>query len=126
MPVSTSGPASGLDINCYKGDTFERWIRVRRNGVEEDIQPSTFRMQIRNAGAIVYEISSSTDPEVGKISVETVGGGVMVLEIPATVMAGLPSGSFVYDIQQTYPDEKVRTRVRGTFIITDDITKPIS
>jgi hypothetical protein len=126
MPTSTSGPATGLDIACYKGDTFERWIRIRRNGVEEDLQPSSFRMQIRNAGTLVKEITSAALPESGYISVEVVGGGVLVLQIPAAVMATLPSGTFAYDLQQTYPDGKVRTRVRGSFSITDDITKPIS
>lgn len=126
MPISTSGPATGLDINCYKGDTFERWIRIKRNGVEEDLQASTFRIQIRNNSVAVKEISSTTDESAGRITIEVGSGGVLVLQIPASVMASLPSGSFVYDIQQTYPDGKIRTRGRGSFIITDDITKPIS
>lgn len=125
MATSTTGPAGGLDINCYKGDTFERWIRIRRNGIEEDLQPSTFRMQIRNGAVLVKEISS-TGLGSGVISIEVSGGGVLVLQIPAPVMEALASGTFTYDIQQAYPDGKIRTRVRGSFTITDDITKPIS
>ncbi|MCF0071277.1 hypothetical protein LZD49_12420 [Dyadobacter sp. CY261] len=125
MAVSTTGPASGLDINCYRGDTFERWIRIRRNGIEENLQPSTYRMQIRNGNTLIKEIASGLNP-VGGISIETMDGGVLLLQIPAGYMEQLPAGSFVYDIQQTYPNGKIKTRVRGAFTITDDITKTVS
>ena len=58
------------------------------------------------------------------ISVETLNGGVLILTISAAQMSEMPVGSFVYDMSQKYADGKVKTRFRGSFVITDDVTKP--
>ncbi len=120
MPVSTSLPASGGDIACYRGDTFELWVRIMRNGVEEDLSGDTFRMQLRSGNAIKKELSTGNG-----ISLETPGGGVLAISITAAEMQELTPGTYQYDMQQTYQStNKVKTRFRGTFTVTDDVTKP--
>ncbi|MEO6283679.1 MAG: hypothetical protein ABIN80_02885 [Dyadobacter sp.] len=122
MATSITGPANGLNIVTYRGDTFERWIRIKRNGVEENLSPSTYRMQIRNGTQLIKELTSAGL----EITIEVSGGGVLVLALSDVVTAALPSGEFIFDMQQTYPNGKVKTRFRGTFTVTEDVTKPIS
>jgi hypothetical protein len=118
MATSATGPAIGANIEAYRGDSFERWVRIRRNGVEEALTSSTFMMHLKSGNTIVYQLSSANG-----IAIEQLGTGVLVLTISAAQMAALNPGTYQYDMQQTYPDGKVRTRFRGTFTITDDVTK---
>ena len=122
MATSTTGPALGADIIAYRGDSFDRWIRIARNGVEEVLQTSSFTMHIKNGNTIVFILSSN----LGSISVESNGtesAGVLHLAISHDEMAAINPGQYQYDMQQAYPDGKVRTRFRGSFTITDDVTK---
>ena len=124
MAVSATGPATGLDIAVYRGDTMERYIQIMRNGVEEQLSDHQFRMQIRSGAAIVMELSTVLN---GGITFEQIPGGVLVLAIDAPKMSALSPGTYQYDMQQTYAvTGKVKTRFRGTFTITDDVTKPLS
>lgn len=122
MAKLSSIPPAGHDIESYRGDSFKCYIRIKRNGKEELLGPSTFRMQIRNSSEVIKELTSALS---GGISIEVVGSGVLVLSIPADEMADLPIGQFTYDMQQTYPDGTVKTRFRGNFSIIDDVTKPV-
>lgn len=124
MPISASGPAMGLDITVYRGDTMERYIQIKRNGVEEQLSDHQFRMQIRSNSVILIELNTTVN---GGIIFEQTPGGVLVLTIDAARMSTLGPGSYQYDVQQTYAvTGKVKTRFRGTFTITDDVTKPLS
>lgn len=125
MPTSSSLPASGLDIVAYRGDTFERWVRIRRNGIEENLQSSIFVMQIRRNSQLIHEISS-TSTLVGRIEIASPDNGVLLLRIPATEMAKLEAGTYSYDVEQRFPapSDRIQTRFRGAFQITDDITRP--
>ncbi|SDE20376.1 hypothetical protein SAMN04487996_10430 [Dyadobacter soli] len=124
MPTSTTGPATGLDINVYRGDTMERFIQIKRNGVEEQLSDHQFRMQVRSASVVIIELT--TDPN-GGITFEQTPGGVLALVIDAAKMSTLNPGTYQFDMQQTYAvTGKVKTRFRGTCTITDDVTKPLS
>lgn len=124
MPISATGPALGLDITVYRGDTMERYIQIKRNGVEEQLSDHEFKMQVRSSAGIVVELTTAA---AGGITFEQTPGGVLALTIDAAKMSTLTPGAYQYDMQQTYAvTGKVKTRFRGTFTITDDVTKPIS
>jgi hypothetical protein len=120
MATSATGPAIGANIEAYRGDSFERWVRIRRNGVEENFDGSTFTMHIKSGSTMIHQLTSTNN---GGIDLEQLGRGVLVLSISAEKMGNLNPGTYQYDMQQHYPDGKVRTRFRGTFTITDDVTK---
>ncbi len=122
MAISSSLPGETGDIVALRGDTFRRDIAIIRNGVPENHAGSSFRMQIKRGAVLIKELST-TD---GTITIDPDTTGVLILRITAAVMHDLEVGSFVYDMQQTYADGTVLTRWRGTFSITDDITKPLS
>ncbi|SEI39356.1 hypothetical protein SAMN05216327_101188 [Dyadobacter sp. SG02] len=124
MAVSLSGPALGLDTSVYRGDTMERYIQIKRNGVEEQLSDHQFRMQIRSNLVVIVELTTAAN---GGITFEQTPGGVLVLAIDAAKMSTLNPGVYQYDMQQTYAvTGKVKTRFRGNFTITDDVTKPQS
>jgi len=117
MVTSFSGPQDGANIVAYRGDTFQRWIRITRNGVGMSFDDNTIRIQVRKGNSLILELFSA-------VHIFTDGDGVLKLLVSAEVMAALIPGTYDYDAQQQFTSPAiVKTLFRGTFSITDDITK---
>lgn len=100
-----------------RGDTFYMRMDFLKNGTKEDLTGSTFKMQLRNGISVILELNETN----GKL-VKTAGR--IEMKIPAADMENLATGTFDYDLQQTWTvDSSVLTRVKGTFSIVVDITR---
>lgn len=99
-----------------RGDTFYMRFDFYKNGAKEDISGSTFKVQVRNGSAIVLEMN-----ETNNYLVKTAGR--IEMKVPANIMETQPTGTFDYDLQQTYADNSVLTRCKGQLSIVADITR---
>lgn len=103
-----------LDITCRKGDTFLLSITVKDSaGALKDISGYTFLMQVR---------PSDTDTATPILAIVPTGtsGGVLTATTTATLMAGVASGMYVYDLQATIGGS-VHTWFHGLFVVNEDI-----
>ena len=106
-----SSPAT-IDLNTYRGDTFEQEFRLIQGGDPFDLTGATVVSQARSVSyastankSLVVEID--TPPTDGKIT----------LSLPPAISPG----EYLYDIEVT-KDTIVRTWVKGKLTIERDIT----
>ena len=109
--------AQRLDITCRKGDTFNLVINVTNSsGVAENLTSYSFEMQLR-------ETDVSTLPTIDRSQMSIVGtsGGVLTVNISASVMANISSGVYVYDLQ-TQKGGLTQTWLTGVITVNEDVT----
>lgn len=104
----------------YAGDTFKGLLMTLKdeNNVNPiDITGYQFKMQIKTSelGQIIKELTN----DFGITITDAVNGAFKIDEF----LTPQKSGSFYYDLQVTYPNNKVDTYMRGYFPITQDITR---
>lgn len=56
--LSANDVSVAINIVARRGDTFKRWIRFRKNGIEQVLSGSTYRMQVKLGLQIKLEFSS--------------------------------------------------------------------
>ncbi|MDR6195920.1 hypothetical protein [Siphonobacter sp. SORGH_AS_0500] len=112
--LSSSATAAYVEFESRRGDTFYRRLAFTKKGLDESLEDSSFKMQIRKySGAVLLELT--------KDNYLLIEGNLIQIEIPADIMKDLPVGEYQFDLQQT-KGAQVKTRLEGTFIITPDIT----
>jgi len=127
-----------LNITCKKGDTFNLGLLMKNSsGDPIDLQSARyeFLMQVRGEKDPVTgerPLIIGTDSK-GKLaqreedgfsrnfSITTDSSGNVTIKALSSVMEQVPSGSYVYDIQQTV-SEITTTIFEGRFIVNDDIS----
>ena len=109
------------DIKWIRGDSFDLQYAFKDNtGTAVDLTGSTFIMKIiaigdTNKTAIVSFSSGSG------LTLNGSAGTVTLSKTPAQ-MSALTAGNYLYELQETDSNSKVKTRVRGYFEVIDDIT----
>jgi hypothetical protein len=131
-----------VDITCRKGDTFSLRLTLTDNStppVASFKVADVFKMEVRdsdsgdadsniikNAGNVDFAISKAADAN-------DVTAGFIELTLSASTMETMPSGLYVYDIEQKVikddqdppqdlADPTVVTLIYGTIKINEDIT----
>ena len=117
--------ASRLDIVCRKGDTF---TLVLDFGVSMDNTPGNWKMQIApsDTDAAVLTFEGSTNFAIATND-DGVADAKVTITATSTVMGGVASGLYVYDLQTDTNTAgttggTVKTHLYGTFKINEDIT----
>ena len=113
----TNGPYR-KNYTPYRGDTFTDGFSITTDGVAEDLDGDTFRMQIRDA---------VTDEEVHDLEIGTgitVSSNNVTFTLTATQMRALPIKLYVYDIEWTRSTGVVKTLQVGTIQPWKDTTRP--
>ena len=100
MSVSsvTLDVAKRLDITCRKGDTFNLVVNVTDSaGAVVDLTTYSFKMEIR-------ETDTSTDSVVtdDNITITGTSGGVLTVNIGASIMSNVSSGLYAYDLHKSW------------------------
>lgn len=119
MSVSsvTLDVAKRLDITCRKGDTFNLVVNVTDSaGAVVDLTTYSFKMEIR-------ETDTSTDSVVtdDNITITGTSGGVLTVNIGASIMSNVSSGLYAYDLQ-TIKAGTTQTWLTGVLQVNEDVT----
>ena len=105
----------------YKGDTFKGLAFNMQNQTTSapiDLTDSEIKIQFRsgsNIGTVQKELSIGS----GITLVDAINGQFAIDAFVIDWRAGMN----YYDIQITYPDGKVKTYIKGTLKIIDDVTR---
>jgi len=124
--------ASRLDIICRKGDSFE--LSVDFGGELSDTTAANWKMQIATSDTasatqtIEGDVSNGTGFTISDNS-DGEPNAKLTIKISSTIMAGISSGLYVYDIQSDSNTDDttggtVKTHLYGTFKVNEDITVP--
>lgn len=107
-----------LDIVCRKGDTFRLELEfIGTDSLPINISGYVWKLDVRETDTSTPAILEDSQLEY----VATVDGKLSVT-IPATTMAGISSGIYVYDIQSESAGI-VKTWIYGIFKVNEDITE---
>lgn len=112
--------SSRLDIVCRKGDTFSLPIDFQTT-----VNTSGWTMQVRQTDTSEGDdnIILEADDTAIAVSTGTATNSKITVTVAASVMELMPSGLFVYDIQNSSGDPAVvKTYLYGTFKVNEDVT----
>jgi hypothetical protein len=96
-----------VNLDCYHGDTWAQTFRLLDAGAPEDLTGATVASWARKSELVEPLAAYVTGP-----------GEVTIAPPPA----GLARGPWEYDLEITYPDQRVVTWVRGRLIVERDVT----
>ena len=109
--------AQRLDITCRKGDTFNLVVNVSDStGTAVNLSTYSFKMELRETDTKETNTLSSD-----QITITGTSGGVITISILASVMAGISSGLYVYDLQ-TINAGVTQTWLTGVITVNEDVT----
>lgn len=105
------------------GATFERsltWYTDDAETLPRDLTGWSARLQVRKTAA-----ASGTLLALTSASGITLGGvaGTIAIEIAAATTAGIPPGTYRYDLEMVDPSGKVRRLMEGTIQFTYEVTR---
>lgn len=110
-------------LSAEKGATFSVPFTWKIDSNAVNLSGYSARMKVRDPkrAPSVNQILSLTSATGGGI---TLGGaaGTIVVTIAATVMEGINSGKYVYDLELEASDGTVTRLLKGPFIVYDEVT----
>lgn len=113
--------AARHDLRYLRGDSFDLVFAFKTaSGSVVDFTGSTFLMKIIAIGDTNKTAIISFSTGAG-LTLNTTTGTVTLSKTPAQ-MASLTAGNYLYELQETDTNSKVKTRIRGYFECVDDIT----
>lgn len=106
------------NVQIWRNDTWSQVFSILANSVAVNLTGCTITIQVRKtATASSIDLTLSTSD-----SSITIGGtsfNVITLNKKVTISAG----SYLYDMNVSFPSGVVKTYVWGTFFVQEDITK---
>lgn len=110
-----------LNFSHIKGDTFDEVnFELKINDAIVNLTGATIRMQLRtNVNDVTPALSLTSVANAGiTINAPTLGQFKINQQI-----IDIAIGNYLYDIQITYSSGVVKTYIKGTFTITQEITR---
>jgi hypothetical protein len=106
------------NVQIWRNDTWSQVFTISANSVAVNLTGCTIIIQVRKT-------ASSSDVVLSLTSADTsiVIGGVSSNQITLKKVVNIAAGSYVYDMNVTFPSGLVKTYVWGTFFVQEDITK---
>jgi hypothetical protein len=106
------------NVQIWRNDTWSQIFTLTANNVPIVLTGSTITIQVRKTASSpdVLLLLSTTDSSIAI-------GGVNYNQITLRKVVNLTAGSYVYDMNVTFPSGLVKTYVWGTFFVQEDITK---
>lgn len=105
------------DISIYKGDTYTHSLTIKNSSnVAIDLTGRTYIAQIRESSA------ASSSEAVFDVDTSNSSNGVVVLSLTSIQTSLLKSGTYFYDVQESYGNV-VTTLMYGNAVVTGDITR---
>ena len=114
--------AGRYNMVCDQGSTFSLTFTIKTDGTAWDLVGNyTAKMQVRSfldSSTVIVELSTANS----RISFSA--GGVVTLNIPATVTDDLATGRHTYDLEFTTIATGVVQRIlEGKFVIRGEVTR---
>ena len=107
------------NVNIWRNDTWSQTFAILADVTPVDLSGSTILIQVRpTPTSASVELTLSTANS--SISI----GGVDRNQITLNKKVEVAAGSYVYDMNVTFPSGEVKTYIWGNFIVQEDITKP--
>lgn len=114
---SNSDKIPTVTIQCRKGDSFDRVITFKTNGVTDDLSGCTFRLHVREVKPPYKLVLSFTMGSGASIVADQ-----LVLSKTPAQMDSVAGGTYKHDLEQTFAGGKVKTRFEGPFIVNADVS----
>jgi hypothetical protein len=106
------------NVQIWRNDTWAQVFAITANNVAVNLSGSTITIQVRKtASATSIDLTLSTADS--SISI----GGASNNQITLNKKVTIAAGSYLYDMNVTFPSGVVKTYVWGTFFVQEDITK---
>lgn len=110
--------AGSHNIVTVEGDTFIFNATIDTDGVVWDFTGYTANMQVREStisSTKLLDLSTSN-----YISLNS--SGKISITVPSSVMADVPDGRWVYDLEVTSSGSQKTTLLQGSFIVSPQVT----
>jgi hypothetical protein len=105
------------NVQLWRNDTWAQTFAITANDVAVDLSGSTILIQVRTK-------PTSTDVVLSLVTGTSITiGGVGKNEITLNKIVNIAAGSYVYDMNVTFPSGLVKTYIWGTFLVQEDITR---
>jgi hypothetical protein len=117
---STSGdlrPAQ-YNVKIWRNDSWAQTFALLADTTPIDLSGCTILIQVRptpSSASVVLELTTD-DSSIGI-------GGVDNNQITLNKIVDVAAGTYVYDMNVTFPSGEVKTYLWGNFIVTEDISK---
>lgn len=109
-----------LDLNMWQGASWDYTLTWTTNGAAVNLTNYSARMQARtayHATATVFSITSGSGITLGGTA------GTILLEASAATTAGVPEGTYVYDLELVSPGSAVTRLVEGMLTVDPEVTR---
>ena len=98
-----------------RGDTMDPFRFTVKDKLGAVIIPSSVCCQVRDSlGKLIITLPTDVDSSTGTVKV----GG-----LHAQVTRTLKAGDYIYDVEFTSPEGRVRTYLEGAFTIIEDVSR---
>lgn len=103
------------NLEITRGDDYSHRIEFVLDGAPVDKSSCSYAAQIRTMETAVDDVAFVVDGS-------QLAQGVLVISLAASVTRNLPSLA-VWDLQQTAPGPTVTTILKGSVVVTEDVTR---
>lgn len=122
--------ASRVDVTCRKGDTFSLRLTITTStGAAGFAKDDVFLFQVRDSdtGSVVTNDSSTAFSKSVTATDSDVSNTFVDITVTAADMKTMPSGLYVYDVEQKVPGtspapDTVSTLIFGTLKVNEDVS----
>jgi hypothetical protein len=107
------------NIKIWRNDTWSQVFAILADTTPVDLSGSTILLQVRptpSSTSVLLTLSTANS----SISI----GGANTNQITLNKIVDVVAGSYVYDMNVTFPSGEVKTYIWGNFIVQEDITRP--
>lgn len=106
------------NVKIWRNDTWSQTFAILADTTPVDLSGCTILIQVRPAPASTSVLLTLTSAN-SSISI----GGANRNQITLNKIVDVAAGSYVYDMNVTFPSGEVKTYIWGNFIVQEDITK---
>jgi hypothetical protein len=107
------------NVKIWRNDSWAQTFALLADTTPIDLSGSTILIQVRPAPASAT-IALTLSTADSSISI----GGANRNQITLNKKVDVTAGSYVYDMNVTFPSGEVKTYIWGNFIVQEDISKP--
>ena len=107
------------NVKIWRNDTWSQTFAILADVTPVDLSGSTILIQVRPTPT-----SASVELTLSTANSSISLGGVDRNQITLNKKVEVAAGSYVYDMNVTFPSGEVKTYIWGNFIVQEDITKP--
>jgi hypothetical protein len=106
------------NVKIWRNDSWAQTFALLADTTPIDLSGSTILIQVRptpSSSVVALELTSE-DSSIGI-------GGVDNNQITLNKIVDVAAGTYVYDMNVTFPSGEVKTYLWGNFIVSEDISK---